>query len=334
MVLNKDMLISRRIDNMFNIDYIKAIISKFLRTSNKNVKPNIQLQQLYDSNDYYEVLMLLQEYNLSQAMPFLACGMSCYFNNQVNENGLSNLKLSPQDIEDAKFIASCFGKTINYSDNNLSTLYTTLLGTTEFNYGMQTFPAGIFEDVFQCSSDHSLPIQPIVGESESDYYCRVLDYQISQFDNFPTERKSEALARAKRLASNFCNGKNRIYLIPFENVASNKTSFGDVEGLRDGKLSGKELEAKLDSLYSFEQLLQAFDVSITNGMSPYDNPNMTSEYGIAIYGTIASKGISFFEIDRMYDLIQKKARDMVYTDGDVIPNDFDLIMQESSRLKK
>lgn len=37
MVLDKDMLISRRIDNMFNIDYIKAIISKFLRTSNKNV---------------------------------------------------------------------------------------------------------------------------------------------------------------------------------------------------------------------------------------------------------------------------------------------------------
>ena len=65
---------------MFNTDYIKAIISKFLRISNKNVKPNIQLQQLYDSNDYYEMLMLLQEYNLSQAMPFLAYGMSCYFN--------------------------------------------------------------------------------------------------------------------------------------------------------------------------------------------------------------------------------------------------------------
>lgn len=149
-------------------------------------------------------------------------------------------------------------------------------------------------------------IKPIVGESESDYYCRVLDYQISQFDNFSVERRSEALARAKRLASNFCSGKNRIYLIPFENVASNKASFVDVEGLRDGKLSGKELEAKLDSLYSFEHLLQAFDVSITNGMNPYSNPNMTSEYGIAIYGTIANKGISFFEINRVYDSIQKK----------------------------
>ena len=36
----------------------------------------------------------------------------------------------------------------------------------------------------------------------------------------------------------------------------------------------------------------------------------------------------------MYDLIQKKARDMGYTAGDIIPNDFDLSMQESSRLKK
>ncbi len=147
---------------------------------------------------------------------------------------------------------------------------------------MQTFSTGILEDVFQCSSNHSLPIQPIVGENESDFYCRVLDYQISQFDNFPMERRSEALARAKRLASNFCNGKNRIYLIPFENVLNNKASFGDVEGLRDGKLSGEELKSKLDNLHNFEQLLKAFDVSITNGTNPYDNPNMTSEYGIAI----------------------------------------------------
>lgn len=315
---------------MFNTNYIKTIITKFLRTSTKTIKPNKQLQQLYDSNDYYEMLMLLQEYNLSQSIPFLASGMSSYFNSQVNATGLSNLKLSTQDIEDAKFIASCFGKTINYSDNNLSVLYATLLGTTEFNYGMQTFPAGIFEDVFQCSPDHNLPIEPIVGESESDFYCRVLDYQISHSDSFPIERRDEALTRAKRLASNFCNGKNRIYLIPFENVLNNKASFGDVAGLRDGKLSGEELKSKLDNLHSFEQLLQVFDISITNGMSPYDDPNMTSEYGIAIYGTIDSKGISFFEIDRIYDLIQKKARDMGYADGDVIPNDLDLSMQKNS----
>ena len=311
---------------MFNANYIKAIITKFLKFSNKAVKPNIQLQQLYDSNNYYEMLMLLQEYNLSQSMPFLASGMSCYFNDQVSENGLSNLRLSIQDIEDAKFIASCFGKTTNYSDNNLPILYTTLLGTTEFNYGMQTFPAGIFEDVFQCSPDHSLPIAPIVGESEPDFYCRVLDYQISQSDNFPMEKRSEALARAKRLASNFCKGKNRIYLIPFENVINNKASFGDIEGLRDGELKGEELKQKLDTLFTFEQLLQAF--SIKMDMNPYNDPNMTSEYGIAIYGTIINKGISYFEIDRIYDLIQKKAKKMGYVDGDVIPNEVSLNAQE------
>ena len=318
---------------MFNTNYIKTIISKFLKSSDKTLRQNMQLQQLYDSNDYYEMLMLLQEYNLSQTMPFLACGMSCYFNNQVNENGLSNLKLSNQDIEDAKFIASCFGKSIKYSDNNLSILYTTLLGTTEFNYGMQTFPAGIFEDVFQCSSNHSLPIPPIVGESESDYYCRVLDYQISQFSNFPLEKRNEALNRAKRLSNNFCKGKNRIYLIPFENVLSNKASFGDVAGLRDGKLSGEELKLKLDKLYSFKKLLQVFDISVNNGINLYVEPNMTSEYGIAIYGNIASKNISFFEIERLYNIVQRKARDMGYVDGDVIPGDF-LSIQGNDRLKK
>lgn len=160
-----------------NINYTKSIILKILNLINKKVKPNFQLQHLYNSNCNYEELMYaLQEYNLSEAVPYLASGMSSYFNKQVDESGLSNLKLSAQDKEDAKFIASCFGKKINYSDNDLSILYTTLLGTTEFNYATQTFPAGIFEDVFQCSVDHSFPIQPIVGESEPDFYCRVLDY--------------------------------------------------------------------------------------------------------------------------------------------------------------
>ncbi len=305
---------------MVNMNYIKTIISNYLKSLNAAVKPNAQLQQLYDKNDYYEMLMLLQEYNLSQPMPFLASGLSCYFNSQADENGLSNLKLSDQDIEDAKYIASCFGKKINYSDNNLSTLYVNLLGTIEFNYGMQTFPAGIFEDVFQCPPTHSLPIQPIVGESEADFYCRVLNHQISQFEGFPLERKNEALARAKRLANNFCKGKNRIYLIPFENVLNSKSSFGDITGLRDGTLKGEELQKVLDSLPNFEQLLKSYEIEFGKGMNPYWNPNMTSEYGIAIYGPIAGKGISYFEIDRAFDLIQKKAKDMGYIDGDTIPN--------------
>ncbi len=319
---------------MFNIDYIKTIITKFLKSANTAVRLNIQLQHLYDTNDYYETLKLLQEYNLSQPMPFLACGLSCYFNSQANENGLSNLKLSTQDIEDAKFIASCFGKTINYSDNNLSTLYTTLLGTVEFNYGMQTFPAGIFEDVFQCYANHSWPIQPNVGESEVDFYCRVLDYQISKFDGFPLERKDEALFRAKRLASNFCTGKNRIYLIPFENVMNNKASFGDVQGLRDGKLSGEELQKRLDSLSDFKELLQSIGIAIDNTRSPYNDPNMTSEYGIAIYGPIVSKGISYFEIDRMYELTQTKAKKMGYVDGESIPIDIHFMQDNSTGYSK
>ena len=61
MVLDKDMLISRRIDNMFNIDYIKAIISKFLRTSNKNVKIIWEKRTLLNMNIYYvlEIVMAM-----------------------------------------------------------------------------------------------------------------------------------------------------------------------------------------------------------------------------------------------------------------------------------
>ncbi len=322
----------RRMNNMLNANYVKAMITKILGSLHNEVKPNIELQQLYEStSNHEEMLMALQRYNYAQSKPFLASGMSCYFNDQVDEHGLSNLKLSRQDMEDAKFIASCFGKDVNYSVNDLSIVYTTLLGTTEFNYGMQTFPAGIFEDVFQCSADHRLPIQPVVGESEPDFFCRVLDYQISQFNHFPTEKRIEALARAKRLTSHFCSGKNRVYVIPFEDVIHHKASFGDIEGLRDGKLSGEELKQKLDKLHTLEQLLQLFEITVENGMDPYNDMNMKSEYGIAIYGPIASKDISFLEVNRMYDLMQTKARDMGYVDGDVIPDDLDYLNHHRSR---
>jgi len=304
---------------MIDMDYIKAIISKYLRTATKNISHDVQLQKLYDSNyNISELLLFLTEYNLNQSVPYLASGMSCYFNGQADTDGISSFNLTEQDKIDAKYIASCFGKEINYSDNDLSVLYTTLLGTTELNYAAQTFPAGIFEDVFQCSSTHELPIQPIVGEREADYYVRVLEYQILQCKSFPSEKIDEVLYRGKRLANNFCNGKNRVYLIPFDNVLGNKVSFGDVDGLRDGKINGEERNRILNGLDTFETLLQKFNISTSD---PYSNPNMTSEFGIAIYGTIPVKGLKFFEVDRVYELMQKKAKELGYLNGDAIPND-------------
>lgn len=309
---------------MISKEYIKAIIKRILNQSEKDIKKNVTIQELYDENDYYQLLSLLEEYNISKQVPLLACGMSCYFNDQVAENGLSELKVNEEDKKDAKYIASCFGKSINYSETDLSILYMTLLGTTEFNYGMQTFPAGIFEDVFQCSADHSLPLDFIAGESEVDYYCRVLDYQISKHSNFPTQKRDEVIMRGRRLASKFCNGKNRIYLIPSNNVLDNKASFGDADGLRNGAATGEALETRLSELHTLRELLEAFNISIND----YSNANLTGEFGIAIYGKIKSDGITFIEVTRMYDLIQEKARSIGYKEGEIIPNNFDCFQEE------
>lgn len=312
------------------MEYIRAILSKYFNSINDKIKFNEQLQQFYDPENIYDMLTRLQEYNYNLPIPYLATGLSCYFNEQIDKFGLSNFKIAEQDKDDAKFIANCFGKKTNYGENNISTLYTTLLGTTEFNYGMQTFPAGIFEDVFQCSPNHDFPIQPKVGESEPDFYCRILEYHISKNDKFPLDKKDEVLLRAKRLATHFCSGKNRVYLIPFNNVLNNKASFGDVHGLRDGKLTNEEMKSKLDSLPTFERLLEIFNISINE---VYINPNMTSEYGIAIYESIQTKGITYIEVDRIYDLMQEKAAELGIANGDIIPADISGLTENMSTLK-
>ena len=227
--------------------------------------------------------------------------------------------MKPQDIEDAKFISSCFGKNTMYSENNIPVTYTTLLGTTEFNYGTRTFPAGIFEDVFQ-GLDHDFPIQPIVGESEQDFYLRILNFQIDSFENFNPMFKQEVLVRGKRLINNFCSYTNKIYLIKLKDIGNIKASFGDVNGLRDGTVSLEEAQRIIEDLPTFSQRLSSFRI---DSSMIYSDPNMQSEYGIALYGKISYEKISFIEVKRKYEMIQKRAIDLGYSVGDTISLNFD-----------
>lgn len=306
---------------------------------------NVGLQKLYDANvdNLGNFTNLMEQYNLEgQGEVYLATGLSSYFSDQIDRLGLANIKVTGQEFEDAKFIEECFGKRKKYGDNDLKVLYTTLPGTTEVDYGMQPFPAGIYEDVFQFSAGHDYEVLPIVGESEVDYYCRNLEIAIDKKEDFPLDKKEEALERARRLATSFCSGKNRVYLIPISNVLNNKISFGDERGLRDGRLSGSELQAKLDGMDSFLELIKKeisyVDIDFKNNRQQsvyalYSNPNFfVGENGIAIYGDFSNKGITYFEIERKYDLMQKKARSLGYVDGEIIPNN--ILYAQSKENKK
>lgn len=294
------------------------------------------IQEIYNTYGYeYSelnnayLLKELQEYNSQQKIPYLATGQNCYFNEQIDRYGLSNLKLKSQDTEDAKFISSCFGLKTHYQENDISVLYTTLLGTTEFNYSTQTFPAGIFEDVFQCSPTHKFPIQPKVGESEQDFYLRLLEHQISSADYFIHEKKEEVILRAQRLINNFCKGKNRVYLIPLSNVLNNKASFGDVDGLRDGSFNAVFTNQTINTLSSLKELLLDFNV---NYSQLYSDPNMASEFGIALYGNITEKGIKYIEVERKYQIMQRKAIELGYKFGDIIPSEDEIKIIEDNEI--
>jgi hypothetical protein len=244
--------------------------------------------------------------------------MSCYFNRQVDTKGLVNLKLLPEDIEDARFISRCFGKETKYVDNGLSILYTSILGSVESEYAMQTFPAGLNEDVFMQSAAHVLELNPFLGEREEEYYTRVLDYKIKLKGDISEETRQEILTRGRRLAEKFCKGKNRIYIIPVENILENKASFGDVIGLRNSNLTEEELNQKLSTLKSLKDLLISNSIDL-NTESDYRNPNLIDENGVAIYGPIKSKGITYIEVDRLYEKIQKDALKLGYNLGEEIP---------------
>ena len=299
-------------------------VKKYLSNIKKQSKVNNFVQDYYNKYSYGysevndgQLLMKLQNYNMSLNVPYLATGQSGYFHEQIMSNGLGSFKLNPQDIEDAKFISKCFGKNTAYSSNNTPITYATLLGTTEFNYASQSFPAGIYEDVFQCSPDHDFPIQPLVGEKEEDYYLRVLEYQINSYNQFDSINKQEVLNRGKRLIHNFCGFDNKMYLIPISDLLNVKASFGDVNGLRDGNVSGENASQIVNNLQSLSQLLSEYNIDYNN---LFNNPNMDNEFGIALYGVISTDKIQYIDVKRKYDIIQRKALELGYSWGDVIPN--------------
>ena len=291
-------------------------------------KHNSELQEIYDSvigadledwESQWKMQNKFQEFNMSAETPFLASGQSSYFNEQIDQSGMSGLKLREQDVEDARFIAECFGEKASFSDDNLDILYTTLPGTTEMNYATQTFPAIIFEDVFQCSAGHELPFSPKVGEKEEDYWTRVLDTKIAENKDFPQDKIEEVRKRGMRLTKNFCTSKNRIYLIPIKDVLANKASFGDIIGVRGGEFKdGKTTNDVISEVLSLEELSTIYGRDPNNVSELYGDPNFSSEYGIAIYGKIPQENIQYIEVERGYDIMQKKAKQKGLKDDEEI----------------
>lgn len=305
-----------------------AKLKEMSAETKQGTKHNSELQKIYDSviganlEDWeaqWEMQNRFQEFNMSAETPFLASGQSSYFNEQIDQSGMSGLKLREQDVKDARFIAECFGKKASFSDDNLDILYTTLPGTTEMNYAAQTFPAIIFEDVFQCSADHELPFNPKVGEKEEDYWTRVLDTKIAENEDFPQDKIKEVRERGMRLAKNFCTGKNRIYLIPIKDVLANKASFGDIMGVRGGEFRDVETtDDAMDKVLSLGELCTTYGRDPNNVFELYEDPNFSSEYGIAIYGKIPQENIQCIEVERGYDIMQRKAKQKGLKDSEEI----------------
>lgn len=90
-----------------------------------------------------------------------------------------------------------------------------------------------------------------------------------------------------------------------KDVQNNEVSFCDVIGLRGGAVTDFSTENILRDGLSFRRL--ADEQYCPDVRSMYQNPNFTSEYGVAIYGSIQSDNIEYVEIERAYDAVQREA---------------------------
>lgn len=281
----------------------------------KNLAPqhDLERQKLYDDakitenpDNLRDLLLQFELHNKESASPVLASGQSGYFTEQIMHTGFEQrLRLDDQTQADAKFIAKCFGKTINYGANQLPILYTTLPGSVEFGYATQTFPAGIYEDVFQESPERHLSTPPLAYEPERLYWQRVLSTKLDQ-QNLPAEQAATALSRGNRLIDSFCRHRNRVYYLPIDDLRQNPISFGDIKGLRDGQENSASMSQILQTLLTLDQTFKQNHIHDIYGT--YNNANFACDYGVAIYGPIKSQHLKYIEVDRKYDILQTQAK--------------------------
>ena len=85
-----------------------------------------------------------------------------------------------------------------------------------------------------------------------------------------------------------------LMIIPIKCILNNKISFWDIKGIKNCKSSIDEV----------------------NGLYYHD---VDLENEVAIYGNFSSVVITYFDVDRLFQLIQKKAYDLGYPIGFGIP---------------
>ena len=318
--------------------HITRVIIDFLKR-NKEYNFIKSIQSMYDSHRLthgygmdrdsdYDLLISLQEININLEEPYIVTGQSGYFNERIEREGLGDLSLDREDLEIVNYIIECFhNNQRKFMTDSISFFSSAFMGSVEFNFATQTFPAGIEENVFQCTAGHRWPILPRVGESEKDFYIRLLEYQIDHSETFDMSKREEVLIRAKKLVTKFCKNNNRVWFIKLKDVLKYKVSDGDDGRIKYGSLSLDEKRKLIGELETFEEFLCRRALTISD---IYSTVWGIGETGITIYGVVPISRLRYIEVERRFQSLQRIARSMGYQDGEEIPSNLSAIREKKT----
>ena len=96
-----------------------------------------------DKNADIVFLDTLRRINSGLEEPYFVTGQSGYFTERIEREGLGDLTLEKEDQEIVDFIIDCFHHRhdMKFKASSIPFFSSTLMGTVEYNYGTQSFPA-------------------------------------------------------------------------------------------------------------------------------------------------------------------------------------------------
>jgi hypothetical protein len=105
-----------------------------------------------------------------------------------------------------------------------------------------------------------------------------------------------------------------LYFLPIDQLLDNKVSYF-AEGIREGKLSSEEYEAKLASMSTLKQTIDSTDGD--TGAFIERLKSSESQWGIAMLGDIECP-VRYVDIKTTYQLLQEYFLSHGYNEGDTI----------------
>lgn len=272
--------------------YLGRITAYYIKTRDSNT--NYSVEEIIQKNpEWYGKISYNQIYENSITNGFFTHSSNGYTAKMIEKNGLgSKLNRDEELSKDLDYLEKNIGESpyLKAQTNDATEVYFTAPGTTTYSYALNFSPERLFLGILKQERENSLPV--IVGESEIEYYKRVISNKIQGDSNY-----QQIMIVAERVFNKLFKYNSTIFLFPI---------YDKTYSIKASESIYKEETAKNISDIIKENITEDANFFFTE--QPGSNSNTNNMDNLVMINTVIPfEKMGKIEIPTRYKLLQRMA---------------------------